>query len=251
MRRGSYSAKGVFLPSKRLLSAFYNTPPSKNPSKNLCLYWNPYQAPSKNPSKKHLLVENLLRTLLRSVRLHDPLGVRPIHGARRGTHPTCPCCFAPPFRAATLQKCGSDNFLSFSLPKVSWNLAWNFSEIFRATFFQGLGVRRENFTKISRQKRCENRKFHANFTLLGPFLFNILSMFPPACGKLVNFHRNWDNFRPTSGPTFWPISWHSPKAHFCATFGLLNFFGDFGSCGSQGWTSRCGTHYDCGAWRPL
>ena len=30
--------KGVFLPSKRLLSAFYNTPPSKNPSKNLCLY---------------------------------------------------------------------------------------------------------------------------------------------------------------------------------------------------------------------
>ena len=34
--------------------------------------------PSKNPSKKHLLVKNLLRTLLRSVRLHDPLGVRPI-----------------------------------------------------------------------------------------------------------------------------------------------------------------------------
>ena len=70
--------KGVSLPSKRLLSTFYNTPPSKNPSKNLCLYWNPYKAPSKNPSKKHLLLENLLRTLLRSVRLHDPLGVRPI-----------------------------------------------------------------------------------------------------------------------------------------------------------------------------
>ena len=67
----------MFLPSKRLLSAFYNMPPSKNPSKNLCLYRNPYQAPSKNPSKKHLLLENLLRTLLRSVRLHDPLGVRP------------------------------------------------------------------------------------------------------------------------------------------------------------------------------
>ena len=60
-----------------LLSAFYNTRPSENPSKNLCLYWNPYQAPSKNPSKKHLLIENLLRTLLRSARLHDPLGVRP------------------------------------------------------------------------------------------------------------------------------------------------------------------------------
>ena len=47
--------KGVFLPSKRLLSAFYNAPPSKNPSKNLCLYWNPYKVPSKNPSKKHFL----------------------------------------------------------------------------------------------------------------------------------------------------------------------------------------------------
>ena len=34
-------------------------------------------APSKNPSKKHLPLKNLLRTLLRSVRLHDPLGVRP------------------------------------------------------------------------------------------------------------------------------------------------------------------------------
>ena len=58
--------KCVFLPSKRLLSAFYNTPPpSKNPSKNPSLNWSPYQAPSKNPSKKHLLVENLLSTLLR------------------------------------------------------------------------------------------------------------------------------------------------------------------------------------------
>ena len=35
--------------------------------------------PSKNPSKKALPLENLLRTLLRSVRLHDPLGVRPSH----------------------------------------------------------------------------------------------------------------------------------------------------------------------------
>ena len=30
--------KGVFLPSKHLLSAFYNTPPSKNPSENPCPY---------------------------------------------------------------------------------------------------------------------------------------------------------------------------------------------------------------------
>ena len=56
------------------------TLPSKNPSKNLVFTEIPYRAPSKNPSKKHLLLENLLRTLLRSVPLHDPLGVRPILG---------------------------------------------------------------------------------------------------------------------------------------------------------------------------
>ena len=67
----------MFLPSKHLLSAFYNPPPSKNPSKNPCPYSNPYKAPSKNPSKKALPLKNLLRTLLRSVRLHDPLGVHP------------------------------------------------------------------------------------------------------------------------------------------------------------------------------
>ena len=31
-------------------------------------------------SKKHLLLENLLRILLRSVRLHDSLGVHPTRG---------------------------------------------------------------------------------------------------------------------------------------------------------------------------
>ena len=75
-------AKGVVLCERAcfcLLSAFYNTPPpSKNPSKNPCPYWKPYKVPSKNPSKKALPLKNLLRTLLRSVRLHDPLGVRPI-----------------------------------------------------------------------------------------------------------------------------------------------------------------------------
>ena len=74
-------AKGVVLCKRAcfcLLSAFYKTLPSKNPSKNLCLHQRPLQAPSKNPSKKHLLLENLLRTLLRSVRLHDPLGVHPV-----------------------------------------------------------------------------------------------------------------------------------------------------------------------------
>ena len=71
-------AKGVVLCERTcfcLLSAFYKMLPSKNPS-NLC--WKPLQAPSKNPSKKHLLPESLLRTLLKSVLLQDPLGVHPI-----------------------------------------------------------------------------------------------------------------------------------------------------------------------------
>ena len=64
--------------SALILSAFYKTLPSKNPSKNLVLYWKPLQAPSKNPSKKHLLLENLLRNPSKSrVLLHDPLGVHP------------------------------------------------------------------------------------------------------------------------------------------------------------------------------
>ena len=62
-----------------LLSTFYETLPSKNPSKNLVFTfrWKPLQAPSKNPSKKHLLLKSLLRNLLRRVRLHGPLGVHP------------------------------------------------------------------------------------------------------------------------------------------------------------------------------
>ena len=67
------------------------------------------------------------------------------------------------FRAATLQKCRSEHFLRFSLPKVSWNSAWNFGETFRATFsrvwvtegkvhqnFTSKTVwKTENFTQIS------------------------------------------------------------------------------------------------------
>ena len=72
--------KGVFLPSKQLLSAFYKTLRSKIPSENL-VFW-PLQVPSKNPSKKHSLLKSLLRTLLRSVLLHDLLGVHPMKNAK-------------------------------------------------------------------------------------------------------------------------------------------------------------------------
>ena len=58
---------------------------------------------------------------------------------------------APNLRAATLQKCGSEIVLRFSLSKMLWNLAWFFSVL----RFPGFGCARENFTKISRQKRCE------------------------------------------------------------------------------------------------
>ena len=52
MREGRALRKGVLLPCKHLLSAFYgDTPPSKNPSKNSCPDCNPYKASSKNPSK--------------------------------------------------------------------------------------------------------------------------------------------------------------------------------------------------------
>ena len=73
------SKKGrVNLPSKHLLSAFYKMFPSNNPSKNLvCILKTLTGTPSKHPSKKHLLLESFLRTLLKSVLLHDPLGVHP------------------------------------------------------------------------------------------------------------------------------------------------------------------------------
>ena len=52
--------------------------PSESPSKNLVFTENPYRRLLRTlPSKKHLLLENLLRTLLRSVLLHEPLGVHP------------------------------------------------------------------------------------------------------------------------------------------------------------------------------
>ena len=84
--------KDVFLPSKHLLSAFYKTLPSKNPSENLSLLKTlqaPSKNPSKNPSKKPLLLENLLRTLLRSVLLHEPLGVHPTSGSSRVARRGC------------------------------------------------------------------------------------------------------------------------------------------------------------------
>ena len=61
-REGGHTLrKDVFLHSKHLLSAFYKTLPSKNPSKNLVFAENPYRRllrlreSSKNPSKKRVV----------------------------------------------------------------------------------------------------------------------------------------------------------------------------------------------------
>ena len=72
-KEGLTLRKDVFLPCKHLLSAFYEMLPSKN----AVLTENSDKAPSKDHSKKHLLLTSLLRTLLRKVLLHDPVGVCP------------------------------------------------------------------------------------------------------------------------------------------------------------------------------
>ena len=104
----------MFLPSKHLLSAFKKTLPSKNPSKNLAFTKNPYKAPSKNPSKNHILLENLLRALLRSVRLHDPLGVHPNYGS---AFPTSEIPEKEPWSARKFpERCPG---LAFSFPRTA------------------------------------------------------------------------------------------------------------------------------------
>ena len=47
--------------TKHLRGAFYDPPPSENPSKNLCPYWSHYKVSSKNPSKKRFLYSGHIR----------------------------------------------------------------------------------------------------------------------------------------------------------------------------------------------
>ena len=85
-------------------------------------------------------------------------------------------------RPATLQKCGSEKILRFSLPKVSWNLAWNFGVKFSVLRFPGNGCATENFTKISRPKRCEKRKISRKFHSAGAQRWNFVRFFSlPMC----------------------------------------------------------------------
>ena len=89
-------AKGVVLGERMcfcLLSTFYKTLPTKNPSKDPVFTENPSQSPSKNSSKKHLLLENLLRTLLRVA-----------------------CCCMTPWCAPCLEALRAENHEKISLP---------------------------------------------------------------------------------------------------------------------------------------
>ena len=64
-RKGLYSQKGMFLPSKCLLESAFWEPLAKNPSQSF-LPIEPCKTPSKNPSLSlfESSLENLLRTLL-------------------------------------------------------------------------------------------------------------------------------------------------------------------------------------------
>ena len=62
----------------------------------------------------------------------------------------------------------SENFLGFSLRKVSWNLAWHFGEMFFSVLrFPGLGVREKIAPKCHAKNAVKNGKFHANVSLCG------------------------------------------------------------------------------------
>ena len=136
---------------------------------------NPYKAPSKNPSKKHLLLKNLLRSLLRSVLLHDPLGhngVQPIIGLSDPTE-IPPLfrdrCSDTPVTLSEQLPCRSAEVKIFSV-----FLCQRCREIWReilvkfsALRFPGFGCATENFTKISRQKRCGERKISRKFHSAG------------------------------------------------------------------------------------
>ena len=136
--------------------------------------------------------------------------------------------FRENFRAATLQKCGSEIFLRFSLPKVSWNLAWNFGEIFRATFsrvwvsdgkfhqnFTAKTVwRTEDFTQISlcRAWRWENSGKIAGKIVLNREMLQILGF--RTQGK-ANLPQSALDLKPTFRPgVFFEID----------SYSLLKFF---------------------------
>ena len=60
-------------------------------------------------------------------------------------------------RAATLQKCGSENFSVFSLPKVSWNVFFGVKFWWNFPCYVGLGVRGKIFGLPRKQKIAVNK----------------------------------------------------------------------------------------------
>ena len=108
--------------------------------------------------------------------------VDPLVGSNFAVRVLCAClrilnkrAFLNFVRAVALQKCGSEKFPRFSLPKVSWNLAWNFGEVFRATFSR-VWACDGKFHQISRQKRCEKRKISRKFHSAGAQRWILVSL---------------------------------------------------------------------------
>ena len=69
-------------------------------------------------------------------------------------------------RAATLQKCGSENFPRFLCQRCR-ELWRKILVKFSVLRFPGFGCARENFTNTSRQKRCGKRKISRKFHSAG------------------------------------------------------------------------------------
>ena len=67
----------------------------------------------------------------------------------------------PLFWATTLQKCAVNFFSVFSLPRVSWTLAWSFGQIFRVLRFPGFGFPNRNISQNFTPKTENCMQFHS------------------------------------------------------------------------------------------
>ena len=113
-------------------------------------------------------------------------------------HPQDDFCLQMRVGIKTLQKCGSENFRRFSVPKMSWNLAWNVGEIFRATF--------------SRVWVCDG-KFHQNFTSKTVWKTENFTQISLCWGAASKWERGRGDFRAKPEITDWrsPIPfWRVP-----------------------------------------
>ena len=88
-----------------------------------------------------------------------------------------------------------EKFLSIFLCQRCREIWREILEKFSVLRFPGFGCARENFTKISRQKRCEkNGKFHANFTLLGRSAETLVKVMGVLVNRTSRVHQSSPEF---------------------------------------------------------